>query len=55
MTDADYADDLVFLPNTPDQTKPLLQNLEYAARIIGLYVNTDKKEFMCFKQIDNSI
>ena len=44
------ANDLVLLTNTPAQTKSLLNSLEQAARGIGLYMNSDKTEFMCFKQ-----
>ena len=46
----DYAADLALLANTPAQAKSLLHSLEKAARGIGLYVNSDKTEFMCFKQ-----
>ena len=44
--DADYADDIVLLANTPT----LLHSLEQAAAGIGLHVNTDKTEYMCFNQ-----
>ena len=50
MTAADYADDLVLLANTPDQTKSLLHSLKQAAGGIGLNLNANKTEFMCFKQ-----
>ena len=50
MTDADNADDLALLANTPTQAEFLLHSLEQAARGINLYVNADKAEFMCFKQ-----
>ena len=40
VADADYADDLVFLANTPAQAKSLLQSLEQSARDIGLYMNS---------------
>ena len=49
MTDVDYAGDLA-LENRPAQAKFLLHSLEQATRGIGLYVNTNKTEFMCFKQ-----
>ena len=45
-----YADDLVFLANTPSQLESLLHSLEQTARGIRLYVNSDKTEFMCFIQ-----
>ena len=50
ITDADCADDLVLHSNTPTQAESLLHNLEQAAGCIGLYVNADKTEYMCFKQ-----
>ena len=39
ITDADYADDIARLANTPNQAKTLLHSLERAAAGIGLYVN----------------
>ena len=50
ITDADYADDITLLANTPTQAESLLQSLEQAAGSIGLYVNTNKTLFMCFHQ-----
>ena len=49
IMDADYTDDLVLLANTPSQIKYLLHSLEQAARAIGLDMNSNKTEFMCFK------
>ena len=49
MTGEDDADDLLLLPNTSIQTKSLLHSLEQT-KDIGLYVNTRKTEFKCFKQ-----
>ena len=43
--DTDYADDIVLLANTPTQSR-----LERAASGIGLHVNADKMEYMCFNQ-----
>ena len=37
MADADYADDLVFLANTPAQAESLMYNLEQAVGGIGFY------------------
>ena len=34
----------------PPEAKTLLQRLERAAAGIGLYVNEDKTEYMCFNQ-----
>ena len=50
ITDADYADDIALLANTPIQAKTLLHSLEQAAAGIGLYVNAHKTEYMCFNQ-----
>ena len=50
ITDADYADDVALLANTPNQAETLLHSLERAAAGIGLHVNAHKTEFMCFNQ-----
>ena len=50
ITDADYADDIAILANTPDQAETLLHSLEQAAAGIGLYVNAHKTEYMCYNQ-----
>ena len=50
ITDADYADDIAILANTPDQAETLLHSLERAAAGIGLYVNALKTEYMCYNQ-----
>ena len=50
ITDADYADDIPFLANTPDQAETLLYSLEQAVAGIGLYVNAHKTENVCFNQ-----
>ena len=44
------ADDLALLANTPSQAESLLHSLEQAAGDIGLCMNTNKTEYMCFKQ-----
>ena len=41
------------LTNTPAQADFLLQSLEKAAGGIGLHVNADKMEYMCFNQNQN--
>ena len=51
ITDADYADDLVILANTPNQAETLLHSLERAAAGIGLYANAHKTEYMCYNQM----
>ena len=43
-TDADYADDIVFLANTPNQAETRLHGG------IGLHVNAHKTEYMCYNQ-----
>ena len=48
ITDADYADDIAILANTPGQAETLLYSLERAATGIGLYVNAHKTEYMCY-------
>ena len=50
ITDADYADDIALLANTPAQAEFLLYSLERAAGGIGLHVNVNKMKFMCFYQ-----
>ena len=44
--DAEYADGIAFLENTPAQAESLLHSLERAATGIGLNFNADKTEFM---------
>ena len=46
ITDADFADDIVILANTPNQAETLLHSLERAAAGIGLHVNAHKTECM---------
>ena len=53
ITDADYVDDTVLLANIPAQEETLLHSLEWAAGVIGLHVNADKMEYMCFNQRGN--
>ena len=48
--DAVYTDDTALLANTPAQVECLLHCLEKAADSIGLHVNADKTEYMCFNQ-----
>ena len=50
ITDADYADDIAILANTPDQAETLLHSVERAAASIGLHVNAHKTEYMCYNQ-----
>ena len=50
ITDADCADDIAILANTPSQAETLLHSLERAAAGIGLHVNAHKTEYMCYNQ-----
>ena len=50
ITDVDYTDDIVIIANTPAHAESQLNSLEWAADGIGLHINTDKKEYMCFNQ-----
>ena len=50
ITDAEYADDIAILANTPNQAETLLHSLERAAAGIGLHVNAHKTEYMCYIQ-----
>ena len=50
VTDAGYADFLALRANTPAQIESLLRNQEQAVERIGLHVNANKTEFICFKQ-----
>ena len=50
ITHADYADDIALLANTSAQAETLLHSLEREAGSIGLHVNVDKTEHMCFSQ-----
>ena len=50
IPDADYADDIALLANTPAQLETLLHSLERVAGGIGLHVNANKTEYMCFNQ-----
>ena len=52
-TDADYADDITLLANTPNQAETLLHSLERAVAGIGLHVNAHKMEYMCYNQTGN--
>ena len=53
ITDADYADNIALLANKPNQAKTLLHSLERAAAGIGIHVNAQKTEYMCYNQTGN--
>ena len=49
--DPDYeGNDIALLANSLTQAESLLHSLEWAADGIGLHVNTNKTEYMCFNQ-----
>ena len=50
ITDADYADDIALLANTPAQDEILLYSQERAAAGIGFHVNAPKTKYMFFNQ-----
>ena len=50
IMDADYANYIALLANAPTQVGTLLHSLERAAAGIGLHVNADKTEYICFNQ-----
>ena len=50
IMDADYADDMPFLTNTPTQAESLQRSLKQVAGGIDLHVNADKMNYMCFNQ-----
>ena len=50
LTNADYADDIAILANTPNQAETLLHSLERTAAGISLHVNAHKTEYMCYNQ-----
>ena len=50
ITDMDYADEIRLLAHTPTQAESLLHSLDQGAGGIGLHVNSDKTEYMCFNQ-----
>ena len=50
MRNADYAGNLALLTDTHAQVESLLHSLVQAEECIGLFVNTNKTDFMCFKQ-----
>ena len=50
ITNADYADDIAILANTPNQAETLQHSLERAAADIVLHVNAHKMKYMCYNQ-----
>ena len=50
ITDADYANDVAILSNTPNQGETLRHRLERAAAGTGFHVDAHKTEYMCYNQ-----
>ena len=50
ITDADCADDITILANTPNQAETLIHSLKRATADIDLHVNALKTEYMCYNQ-----
>ena len=50
ITDANYADDIALLANSPAHTKSLLHSQERPVAGIGLHVNADKTKYIHFNQ-----
>ena len=50
ITDADYADDIALLANTPNKAETLLHSWERTAAGIDLHVNAHKTEYMSLNQ-----
>ena len=50
ITDADHADHIALIANTPAPVDSILHSLEQAEGGIGLSVKADKTEYMCFNQ-----
>ena len=47
---SDYADEIAILVNALTHADTLLHSLDRAAACIGLHVNAEKTECMCFNQ-----
>ena len=46
MINANYADDIVVLANTPTQAESLLHSLKQAAGDINFHVNANKSQYI---------
>ena len=51
MADTDYADHLELLINTRTQAESPLHSLNQSSGGVGLNVNTNNTEFICFKHV----
>ena len=50
ITNTDCAEDLAVLADVLKDTTFLLHSIERTTKMIGLYLNADKTEFICFNQ-----
>ena len=50
VTDIDYADDNALLSDSVDKAEKLLHTVEMAAKLIGLYINEKKTQYMTLNQ-----
>ena len=50
ISDADYADNIAVLTDYLEDAAKVLHNIEQLAQVIGLYVNSEKIEYMCLNQ-----
>ena len=53
ITDADYADDIELLANTPARAETLLHSVGRATAAIVFHVNPHKMEYVCLNQRGN--
>ena len=53
MVSSYYTDDIALLTNTTTRAESLLHSLKRATGGIGLHVNADKIEYVCFNQRDD--
>ena len=47
ISDADYADDIAVLTDYLEDAAKVLDNIEQLAQVKGLYLNSEKIEYMC--------
>ena len=55
ITDADYADDLALLANTPTQAESQLHSQERAGGVIGCHVNGEKRTAWALIKVATSL
>ena len=50
ISEADHADDIAVLTDYLKDAAKVLHNIEQLTQVIGLYVNSEKTEYMCLNQ-----